>query len=239
MQRLFQTFDRHAVRYLLISGQAAVLYGAASLSEDVDVWIDPRAPNVRAFLAALAELDASVYKLTPPMTARNVAFGHAFHFLVPDGATPIYLDVMPRPPRVGTFAASYRRRRHLVSGDAAVEVVSIEDLIELKKTRRLADYDVITTLVSIRLREIPERSRTLLTWAAKNAFRAEDRVAYRGLLGQRMTAAAGQAELLRELSRLQKLDTAHWSRVIDDLRRLRARGSLLEEGTPVRAILSF
>ena len=28
MQRLFQTFDRHAVRYLLISGQAAVLYGA-------------------------------------------------------------------------------------------------------------------------------------------------------------------------------------------------------------------
>jgi len=238
MQKLFQTFDRHAVRYLLISGQAAVLYGAASFSEDVDVWIDPRAPNVRAFLAALAELDASVYKLTPPMTARNVAFGHAFHFLVPDGATPIYFDVMPRPPRVGTFAASYRRRRHLVSGDAAVEVVSIEDLIELKKTRRLADYDVITTLVSIRLREIPERSRTLLTWAAKNAFRAEDRVAYRGLLGQRMTAAAGQAELLRELSRLQKLDTAHWSRVIDDLRRLRARGSLLEEGTPVRAILS-
>jgi hypothetical protein len=129
MQRLFQSFDRNAVRYLLISGQAAVLYGAASFSEDVDVWIDPHASNVRAFLGALAELDAAVYKLTPPMTVRNVGFGHAFHFLVPDGAGPDHpADVTPRLHGSGRSARPYRRRRPW-RGGAAVEVVSIEDLI--------------------------------------------------------------------------------------------------------------
>ncbi|MSP15060.1 MAG: hypothetical protein EXR73_00365 [Myxococcales bacterium] len=66
MQRLFRSFDRASVRYLLINGQASILYGAASLSEDVDVWTDPRPVNVARFLRSLAALRARVYsKLTP------------------------------------------------------------------------------------------------------------------------------------------------------------------------------
>jgi hypothetical protein len=238
MQRLFQTFDRHEVRYLLISGQAAILYGAASFSEDVDVWIDPSSRNVAAFLRALAAVDASVYKLTPAMTRRNVDFGHGFHFLVPDGDAPIFLDVMPRPPRVGTFAASFRRRRRMDSPIGPIEVVSIEDLVELKKTRRLADYDVITNLVAIRLREASRPDRALIRWAVRNAFRAADRATYLKMLGIRRSLAACQRELLRDLSRLGEKDTVHWSRVINDLRRLRSRGTLLAEKTPVRALLA-
>jgi hypothetical protein len=237
MQRLFQTFERSSVRYLLISGQAAVLYGAASFSEDVDVWIDPGSGNVARFLESLASIDATVYKLTPAMSPRNVSSGHAFHFLVPDGSDSIFLDVMPRPPRVPSFAAAFRRRRRMASASGELDVVSIEDLVELKKTRRLADYDVITNLVAIRLREAADPDRRLLRWAAKNCFRADERAIWFRLLGEHRSLAKCERDVMRELARLQARDRKHWSRVIDDLRRLRSRDALIAEGTPVRRLL--
>ena len=39
----FQSLDTHRVAYLLISGQATVLYGAATFSEDIDLWVEPAA----------------------------------------------------------------------------------------------------------------------------------------------------------------------------------------------------
>lgn len=41
----FQSLDRNGGEYLLISGQAAVLYGAATFSEDIDLWINPTETN--------------------------------------------------------------------------------------------------------------------------------------------------------------------------------------------------
>lgn len=38
MRKLFQSFERVGLEYLLISGQASILYGAATFSEDVDLW---------------------------------------------------------------------------------------------------------------------------------------------------------------------------------------------------------
>ncbi len=35
----FQRLEQCGVRYLLISGQATILYGAATFSEDVDIWV--------------------------------------------------------------------------------------------------------------------------------------------------------------------------------------------------------
>jgi hypothetical protein len=232
MQRLFHSLERFGVRHLLISGQASILYGAASFSEDVDLWLAPDIANVARFLQSIAALHSTVYKLTPAMTRRNVNLGHGFHFLVPDGDVPIYLDVMPRPPRVGTFAAGFRRRRTMATPMGRLDVVSIEDLVELKKTRRLADYDVITNLVAIRLREERAPSRALLAWAARNTFRAADRASYLRLLGRRRTEAACQRELLRDLSRLQKSDTRYWTKITDDPRRLRRSEALVPVGTP-------
>ena len=38
----FQSLEREAVAYLLVSGQATVLYGAAAFSEDVELWMTNR-----------------------------------------------------------------------------------------------------------------------------------------------------------------------------------------------------
>lgn len=54
----FRSLDSHEVAYLLISGQATVLYGAATFSENIDLWIAPEARNINLFRAALRESGA-------------------------------------------------------------------------------------------------------------------------------------------------------------------------------------
>ncbi len=48
----------HGVEFLLISGQASVLYGAATFSEDIDVWVRPDPGNLARLLRALTSLRA-------------------------------------------------------------------------------------------------------------------------------------------------------------------------------------
>jgi hypothetical protein len=232
MRRLFRGFERFGVEYLLISGQASILYGAATFSEDVDVWIRPTVANALRLLRALASGRGRVYKLTPPLSLRNMRVGHGFHFTLPRGADTLYLDVMAVPPRVGSFDDARRDANVLRGPIGPVRVVGVRDLVELKKTQRFADYDVISNLASAVLRD-PSAPRREITWAARNSFRAEDRAALLARLGRPRTEADCRAAILAEVGRLQSRDARYWRRIVADLRRLRRAGRLLEEGTPV------
>jgi len=64
----FQSLSHHGVEYLLISGQATVLYGAATFSEDIDLWLHPTEDNRSRFLAELKQL-RSTGKLLPEGSA--------------------------------------------------------------------------------------------------------------------------------------------------------------------------
>src|SRR4051794_33307595 len=107
----FQSLSRHQVEYLLISGQATVLYGAATFSEDIDLWINPTEKNRDSFLRALSDRQARYYKLTPPLTVEHLQRGHGFHFILPGETDEIFLDVMGIPPRAGSFANSLATAR--------------------------------------------------------------------------------------------------------------------------------
>ncbi|MGH7321709.1 MAG: hypothetical protein ACRELA_19080 [Candidatus Rokuibacteriota bacterium] len=238
MRSLFRSFERFEVAYLLISGQAAILYGAATFSEDIDIWIRPTPENATRLTQALAACRARVYKLTPPITRRNLMTGHGFHFVVPTRGTPAYLDVMGRPPRVGSFSSARHRARIMRTPWGRLPVVSILDLIALKRTRRLSDYEVISSLVRIRLTEETPPSTALLRWALVNSFRVEDRIDFARQLGIRAPAEAWRRRILTEIARHQALDTAYWRRVIRDLRRLRRQKRLLLEGMPVSRSLN-
>ena len=74
MRRLFSSFERAGLEYLLISGQASVLYGAAMFSEDVDLWIRPTPANARKLLLALADQRARVHRLTPALVDDQLDF---------------------------------------------------------------------------------------------------------------------------------------------------------------------
>lgn len=171
MRPLFRAFSAHRVRYLIIGGQASILYGAAHFSQDLDLWIEPEAHNVRHFLDALESLRARFHKLTPPMTGAFLRRGHGFHFLVPQTGGGVYLDALGRPPRVGGFNAAWKRSEIMRTPWGRLPVVSIPDLVELKKTNRPADYDVITRLAMIRVGREDSPGPALLRWALANLFR--------------------------------------------------------------------
>jgi hypothetical protein len=118
-----------------------------------------------------------------------------------------------------------------------IPVVSIEDLVALKLTRRLADYDVISNLVRARLDERQQPPRALLRWALVHTYRAEDRVEIGRQLGQQLSEDDCRRTILEEIGRLQALDADYWRRVIDDLRTLRAGKRLIPEGTTVASLL--
>jgi len=113
----FQSLSDRGVESLLISGQATVLYGAATFSEDIDLWINPTSENRDRFTATLRDCRARFYKLTPQLTVENLSRGHGFHFVLPGGKeSDVFLDVMGSPPRVGSFGASLATARWMETG---------------------------------------------------------------------------------------------------------------------------
>lgn len=230
MRRLFGSFERAGLEYLLISGQASVLYGAAMFSEDVDLWIRPTPANARKLLLALADRRARVHRLTPALTLRNMRAGHGFHFVIPGRPLDTYLDIMARPPRVGSFGSAQRRARSIRTDWGVLPVVHPVDLVEIKKTRRLADFDIITNLVLLYLAEKPKPGKTVLRWAAENCFRPEERAAILSVLGRRQTVAECARHIAKEVLELQSRDRAYWSTIIEELRIMRRKGKLLADG---------
>ena len=82
MRSFLRSLEKEGVRFLLISGQACVLYGASQFTEDVDLWVRPSTRDLRGLLKALAAAGAVVHKLTPKPTLSRMRRGHGFHFRI-------------------------------------------------------------------------------------------------------------------------------------------------------------
>ncbi len=261
MRDLFRSLGDARVDFLVIGGQAAVLYGAAQFTQDLDLWIRPTTANLRALARALHAARARVHKLTPPLTIEHLRRGHGFHFVVPQaGALPAFLDVMGNPPRVGTYAAARARAASFSTPWGRLPVVAIQDLVELKKTNRLGDYDVISRLARLRLASIRSPRPRDVRWALANVFRAEDVHAIAQSNAQRLprraadfdpavrpivqACGAGREPTARDMEglakalgskmlRLLEAGRLYWVPVLRELRTLRSRGELLPEGMDV------
>ncbi len=258
----FQNLEQAAVEYLLISGQATILYGAATFSEDVDLWLKPGDDNVARFVDVLRAHRARYYKLTPPLVAGHIERGHGFHFLLPAGeeTAVTYLDVMGCPPRVSAFEGAVASARWIDTDWGRLHLVGIKDLVELKKTQRLEDYPIISRLVLAFLRELRTPTADDLRWSLDNVFSLHEFVTLlsahpdltkvvREGVPESVTRAAVQlaapgelhAEIEDEIESwmqgkmavLQKADRLYWRAVIAELRSLRAAGALMAEGSEV------
>jgi hypothetical protein len=256
----FQSLNTGGVKYLLISGQATVLYGAATFSEDIDLWLDPTAENCDRFLKTLRDCGARYYKLTPPFTPGNLQRGHGFHFILSAGEDKAFLDVMGKPPRAGSFSVAIETARWMQTEWGAIRTVGIKVLVELKKTQRLEDYPIISKL-ALAWFDQPECANTAddFLWALENIFTLPElavfftehpqAVAGAGRFNQevmnfgRQLLAAGDApesveRPIRELfqgriAELQMADRHYWRDIISELKALRAAGKLMAEGSAV------
>jgi hypothetical protein len=258
----FRSLERFGVDYLLISGQATVLYGAATFSEDIDLWIHPATENLARFLNALRACGARYYKLTPALTVENLERGHGFHFvLTVRGEPDVFLDVMGAPPRVGSFEAVRTEARSMDSEWGALPTIGLRALVELKKTQRLEDYPIISKL-AVAWFDQPECSDSPedFTWALNNLFTLpelrvffeEQSNALQSMpheLAPEMKQYAEQllstgdvseelasrinASMQERIVGLQQADRMYWRGIITELKQLRVAGKLMPEGGAV------
>jgi len=265
MRELFQAFDDERLEYLLIGGQATVIYGAADFTQDVDIWVRPDVNNFQRLLRSLDSCRARIHELTPPLTLRWGRRGHGFHFLVPAQGSRVPLDVSARPPRVGGFRLARKRARLMDTDWGCLPVVAEEDLVLLKRTNRPQDYAIISRLAMLRIADVDKLPRPLLRWASANAFRVEDLVDLVNRFGDRLRAtdfaapratrrllalrtrgiepspadiAFTERELLGAMSRYIEAGRAYWIPRIQDLRQLRNSGRLWPEGIPVADVIA-
>lgn len=209
------------------------------------------------FRTALAEAKATYYKLTPPFELRYVQAGHGFHFVLGRETNTTYLDVMGRPPRMRDFRSAQKDSRRFASDWGNLPTIGLRDLIELKKTQRLADYPIISAL-TLRWLEEELPSPQNLAWAGSNLFMVESFFSFNerfpawvhsppeNIPGS-LAAWAGRTfeEILEEIiadatrwmsdamARQQKADRHYWRKIIAELRNLRRDGMLVEEGLRV------
>jgi hypothetical protein len=256
----FQNLNASKIEYLLISGQATVLYGAATFSEDIDLWLNPTAENCDRFLTSLRACGARYYKLTPPFTPANLRRGHGFHFVLGDGGETAFLDVMGNPPRTSSFSAANEKACWMQTEWGEVRTVGIKALVELKKTQRLEDYPIISKL-ALAWFDQPEGAKTAdgFIWALENIFTLPELMTFFvehpeavtvasefdpkvADLGRQLQAAGDAAESLEQtvrelfqqrITRLQMADRRYWREIIGDLKVLRATGKLMPEGSVV------
>jgi len=146
--RVLSTLARHRVRTLLMGGQACILYGAAEFSRDIDVAVAVDERNLARLRAALAELEAEPV-FFPRLSATALRRGHACHFRCrARGLLNVRLDVMSVMRNAAPFSALWRRRVLIdLRVGVKVALMSVEDLVRVKKTQRDKDWPMVRRLI--------------------------------------------------------------------------------------------
>jgi hypothetical protein len=148
MRRALSTIEKRRVRALLMGGQACVLYGAAEFSRDADIAILATPANLQRLRLALRDLAAHVIAV-PPLDLKYLKKGHAVHFRCqnPEVAN-LRIDVMTKMRGVDSFQKLWRRRTILTFPDGMrLDLLSLPDLVQTKKTQRDKDWPMIRRLV--------------------------------------------------------------------------------------------
>lgn len=146
--RVLSTLKKQKVKSLLIGGQACILYGAAEFSRDSDFVVLAEPANLEALKRALKVLKA-VPVYFPDLSMEYLAKGHASHFRCrARGLEGLRVDVMGRLKGCDPFPRLWgRRSRVRVPGAGSVDILSLADLVESKKTQRDKDWLMLTRLV--------------------------------------------------------------------------------------------
>jgi hypothetical protein len=127
VERLVTTFDRQGVRYLVVGGIAAILHGWSGSTADFDALVDFDPGNLERLSRALRELAATGAGWDG--TAATMA-GHTAWALETD-AGPVDLLFLLEP--WGSYDQLRATAEDVPAFGVAIPVVSLDDLIELKR----------------------------------------------------------------------------------------------------------
>ncbi len=136
------------MQFLLMGGQACILYGGAEFSRDIDLSISIQPKNLVAVKKALRQLKAQVV-FFPDLDADVLRRGHACHFRChAEGVEGLRIDLMTRMRGCPDFSDLWERRSIVELPDIGeIGLLSLSDLLRAKKTQREKDWPMIRRLV--------------------------------------------------------------------------------------------
>ena len=130
LQDVFKSFQQHDVRYVVIGGIAAILYGVPRATFDLDILIEATPDNTQRLLNAL--LDAGLG--TAALTNVEDVLAHEITIF----RDRVRLDVQTSTPGI-KFRDAWRRRKIMSYHGQEFSILSKDDLISSK---RMAGRDV-------------------------------------------------------------------------------------------------
>lgn len=140
LQTVFASFQKNDVKYVVIGGIAAVLYGVPRATFDLDVLIEATPENADRLLSAMAEAGLGTASLT---SAEDILSKEITIF-----TDRIRLDVQTSTPGI-TFENAWANRVTMNYKGQVLEVVSLDDLIASKRASgRAVDLEDVRILES-------------------------------------------------------------------------------------------
>ncbi len=137
--KVFSMLNKLKVRYLVVGGVAAVLYGNPRFTKDLDLLVDPDEKNLRRMVNAFKKL-----KFIPrlPVAAEDFISRAnrerwlkekgmlAFTFINPKNPFE-NIDILTSGPVA--FGKAYRRKKFFKSGKVSISTIAVRDLMIMKK----------------------------------------------------------------------------------------------------------
>jgi hypothetical protein len=239
--KVLSTLLEFRVRFLLMGGQACIMYGAAEFSRDIDLALVSSPPNLKKLRAALREMKAEqVY--VPRLSGMVLEKGHGCHFRCnAPGVERLRIDVMGRMRGVAPFSRLWARRNDVALPEiGTVSLMSLPDLVSAKKTQREKDWPMIRRLVEADIygsagKASKEKARfwlkecrspeLLVELASRFGRLARAEAKRRPLIEAALSGdAAGVDRMLREeLERERELDRQYWLPLRKELEQLRRK----------------
>ena len=142
LKSVFKSFQQHEVRYVVIGGIAAVLYGVPRATFDLDILIEATPENAQRLLDALIDAGMGTATLT---NVDEVLANEITIF-----KDRVRIDVQIATPGL-EFEKAWERKQTMKYQGQSFYVVSLDDLI---RSKRAAGRDV--DLEDVRLLELPD-----------------------------------------------------------------------------------
>lgn len=150
-RRIFETFQRHGVDYVVVGGIAVIAHGHTRNTRDVDFIAATDRANLERLAAALRELDARLSGVDADRLGVDVydpatlASGANFTMETEAGGLDFFSDV----PGAAPYEEMRERALELDLGGPVVRVAGLDDLIRMKqaagRAQDLADIAALTS----------------------------------------------------------------------------------------------
>jgi len=150
---IFAALNKAQVRYLVVGGVAAVLYGVARVTWDVDIAVQLTVPNVDRLAKALGGIGFIPRVPAAPSGLANAKVRDAWirqkgmkvYSFIERRSPPRNVDVMVRPPH--NFQELYQHRAIVKVGGVSIPLMPAKALVQMKrKAGRLQDLQDISDL---------------------------------------------------------------------------------------------